>query len=170
MPYNKATFLLMYLRKLLQVNPSAVKRTYHDKLKKEWSKAWRSSKRGERAMHMDGTTPSTKFINAISNKEISCKMASHISQLRLSHTPINQFLKCIRMVDSTRCPACREEEETIEHYLLACPSHAHERWALNRQARKIRKQLSLKTLLGEQKMTTPLAKYIEVTQRFKQEW
>jgi hypothetical protein len=121
-------------------------------------------------MRMDSTTLSAKFINAISNMEISREMASCILQLRLSHTPINQFLKHIGKVDSARCPACREEEETIEHYLLACPSHAHEIWALNRQARKIRKQLSLKTLLGEQKMTTPLAKYIEVTQRFKQEW
>jgi hypothetical protein len=127
---------------------------------------WRSSGRGKRALHINKSTPSTRFINAISTKEISRKMASHISQFRLSHTPVNQFLKRIGKVDEARCPACGKEEEMIEHYLLECPSHAHERWALNRQARKLRKQLTMRTLLGEKEMVIPLAKYIEAMNRF----
>ena len=68
---------------------------------------------------------------------------------------------------STRCPACGADKETIEHYTLACPSHAYERWALSRQASKISKHLSIRTILGEQEMAVALAKYIVATQQFK---
>jgi len=67
-----------------------------------------------------------------------------------------------------RFPACGAEDETIEHYLLACPSYAHERWALTRQARKLRKQLSLETLLGDHNMVASLANYIDATRRFSE--
>ena len=70
-------------------------------------------------------------------------------------------------MDSARCPACGEDDETIQHFLLSCPSYGYERWALNQQARKLRKQLSLEMLLGDPNMIIPLANYIDATQRFK---
>jgi hypothetical protein len=64
----------------------------------------------------------------------------------LSHAPVNRYIKRIGKVNSARCPACGAEQETIEHFLLEGPSYAQERWALNRQAKKLRKQLTLETL------------------------
>ena len=81
--------------------------------------------------------------------------------------PVNHYLKKIGKVDSARCPACGEEDETVEHYLLSCPSYAHERWTLEQQAKKRSKPLTMEVLLGDKHLIKPLANYIEATQRFK---
>ena len=156
-----------YLRKLLMANPAAIKSAYHGRLKREWSEAWKNSDRGKRAVALDKSTPSKMFIRAMSNRELSREAASRITQFRLSHAPVNHYLRRIGKVDSARCPACGEDDETIQHFLLSCPSYGYERWALNQQARKLRKQLSLETLLGDLNMIIPLANYIDATQRFK---
>jgi ribonuclease HI len=158
-----------YLRKLLPINPAAVKRTRHDALKKEWTESWRKSPRGRRMGRITEETPSKKFLGTISQSELSRKAASRIAQFRIGHAPVNQYLKRIGRVDSARCPACGADEETIEHYLLLCPSYAYERWALGMQARKQGKHLTLKTILGEQSMAIPLANYTDTTYRFKNE-
>lgn len=36
----------------------------------------------------------------------------------------------MQRVDSARCLACGDDEESIEHFLLHCPSYAHERWSM----------------------------------------
>lgn len=112
-------------------------------------------------MHFERITP-----QAISKKDLSREAISRIAQFRIAHAPINQYLKRIGKVDSARCPACGTEEETVEHFLLSCPSYVHERWALEQQAKKARKQMSLGTLLGEPDMITPLANYIHATRHF----
>ena len=111
---------------------------------------------------------STQFLKAISNPKLSRDMASKIAQLRLTHIPLNSYLKRIRRVDSARCPACGADEENITHYLLNCPSYAHERWALAQHARKERKAITVKVLLGDPKFILPLAAYIQAMGRFKQ--
>ena len=156
-----------YLRKPLLTNPAAVKRAYHDALKARWAEEWKGSPRGRRTIRIDHSTPSKGFLGTISQSELSRKAASRIVQLRLAHAPVNQYLKRIGRVDSARCPACGAEEETIEHLLLACPAYAHERWALDKQAKKQRKQLTMATALGERSMAIPLANYIDATHRFK---
>lgn len=156
-----------YLRKPLPINPAAVKRAYHDTLKKEWDESWRKSTRGRRIGRIAGETPSKKFLGAISQGELSREMASRIAQFRIGHAPVNQYLKRVGRIDSARCPACGADEETIEHFLLLCPSYAYERWALGMQARKLGKQLTLKTVLGERSMAIPLANYVDATHRFK---
>jgi len=56
--------------------------------------------------------------------------------------------------------------ETIEHYLLTCPSYTHKRWALAQQVRKKHKQMTFEVILGDQDLTIPLANYIGATHRF----
>jgi len=73
----------------------------------------------------------------------------------------------MKRVDSARCPACRDEEESPEHFMLRCPSYAHERWALTQQASKLRRPLTIELLLGAQEMARTLAKYIRATNQFK---
>lgn len=160
---SEKQLILSYLRKPLLINPAAVKREHHKKLKKSWMDSWRTLPRGQRATCLDASTPSKKFLQAISKKDLSYKAVSCIAQFRLAHMPVNQYLKWIGKVDSVGCSACGTEEETMEHFLLSCPSYTHERWALEQQAKKVQKQLSLGTLLGEPDMITPLANYIHAT-------
>ena len=163
---SEKQLLPAFLRKPLTTNPAAVKRADHEKKKNAWASNWKSSARGQRTTLIDKSTPSKKFLKAISTADLSREAASRISQFRLSHAPLNKFLKRIQKVDSARCPACGADEETIEHFLLTCPSYAHERWALTQAARKKRKTINLGTLLGDQEMILPLASYIEATHRF----
>ena len=111
--------------------------------------------------------PSNKFLKAISQEDIDRNAASRIAQFRLTHTPTNQYLKRIGKVDSARCLACGDERETIEHLLLRCPVYAHERWKLEQQATKLKKPLTMETLMGTSDMVKPLANYIDATGRFK---
>jgi ribonuclease HI len=163
---SEKRLLPVFLRKPLTINPAAVKRADHEIRKNLWATKWKASERGQKTMRIDKSTPSKKFLKAISTAELSRETASRIAQFRLSHAPLNKFLKRIQKVDSARCPACGADEETIEHFLLTCPSYAHERWALTQAARKEKKALNLGTLLGDHEMILPLASYIEATHRF----
>jgi hypothetical protein len=115
---------------------------------------------------IDNTTPSTKFLKSISNPKLSRTVASTITQLWLTHFPLNRYLKRIGKVNNTRCPVCGEDEEDIKHYLLRCQAYAHERWPLIQHAAKKRKPLTLQTALGDLQLMLPLAAYIHATGRF----
>jgi len=160
------TLLLQYLRKPLLMNPSAVKRAHNDRLKVKWASIWCKLKRGCIMVKSNKTTLSNRFLKAISLTNITCSTTSLISQLRLTHIPLNSYLKRFKRVDSKQCPACGADEETIEHYLLFCLAYAHKRWALARQVKKKKKLLTIKTLLGESNLVTLLENYINATQHF----
>ena len=155
-------------RKPLPINPTAIKRAHHDALKALWRMGWKTSDRGIRDARFNEATPSRKFLKTISQSELSREDASRISQLRIAHAPVNQYLNRIGRASSARCPACGDESESVEHLLLRCPNYAHKRWELDRQAKKIRKTLTLETILGRPEMAIPLAKYIKATRRFQQ--
>jgi len=163
---SDAKLLPRYLRKPMLINPSAVKKAHNDSLAEEWRDEWRSSKRGAATLSIDKTSPSTKFLKAISNPKLSRTAASAIAQIRLTHFPLNGYLKRIGKIDNARCPACGEDEETIAHFLLRCRSYAHERWPLARHVAKKSKVMSMQTLLGDPQFTLPLAAYIHATSRF----
>jgi len=73
----------------------------------------------------------------------------------------------MKKVNSARCPACRDKEESPEHFMLHCLSYTHERWALMQQASKLCRPLTMELLLGAQEMARTLAKYIRATNRFE---
>ena len=160
------TLLPPYLRKPLLTNPSAVKRAHNDQLKFKWTTTWHKSKRGCIMLKSDNSTPSNKFLKAISLTKITCSTTSLISQLRLTHIPLNSYLKRFKRADNARCPACGADEETIGHFLLFCPAYAHERWALAQQVKKKKKLLTIKTLLEDPNLVTLLGNYINAMQCF----
>jgi ribonuclease HI len=159
--------LPVYLRKPLPINPAALKRSHGDALKKRWKADWTASPRGKEMLRIDNTTPSTKFLKTISSTNLSRSAASKIAQLRLRHIPLNGYLYRFKRTDKASCPACGADVESVAHYLLNCPMYAHERWALARQVKRLRKNMTLETLLGEPELAVPLAKYIDSTGRFK---
>jgi hypothetical protein len=95
-------------------------------------------------------------------------LASKIMQLRLTHIPLNIYLKRICKVNSSRCPVCSEDKKSIMHFLLKCPGYAHKRWTLTELARKKWKALSTQLLLGDLQFILPLATYIHTIGRFMQ--
>jgi len=99
--------------------------------------------RERKMLEIDNLTLSNKFIKLISNPDLLCNTASTIAQLRIMDMPLNSYLKHCKRTGSSRCPACGAENESISHFLLICPSYAHERWLLHRQARKKKKPLML---------------------------
>jgi len=94
------TLLLQYLRKPLLTNPSAVKRAHNDRLKVKWTSIWRKSKRGHIMVKSNKTTLSNRFLKAISLTNITRSTTSLISQLRLTHIPLNSYLKQFKRADS----------------------------------------------------------------------
>jgi len=156
-----------YLRKSLLINSAAVKRAHNDMLMSNWAKTWRGTDRGRRYTHLEESTPSKKLLKSSSQPELSRVDASRIAQFRLGHAPINQYLKRIGRVDSARCLACGEDVETAEHFLLNCKNYAHKRWALAQCASKLRKPMTMQTVLGQPELALPLAKFIKATNRFK---
>jgi len=156
-----------YLRKPLLINLAAIKRAHNDMLMSNWLRTWRASNRGQRYICLEDLTPSKKLLKSSSHPELSQVDASRIAQFRLEHAPTNQYLKRIGRVDSARCPACSEEVETVEHFLLRCENYAHERWALTQHASKLHKLMMMQMVLGHPKMAIKLTNYIKATSRFK---
>jgi hypothetical protein len=157
-----------YLRKPLSNNPAALRRDHNDQLTKDWKEEWRRSPRGKKIARIDDTTPSPIFLKTISNEKLSRKAASQIAQLRLRHFPLNDYLRKINRADSVNCPACREDNEDVAHFLLTCPSYAFERWKLTQQASKNKRSMMVEALLGEPKLAIAVAHFIESSGRFHQ--
>jgi len=156
-----------YLRKPLLINSSAVTRKRNDELNGKWKQDWHKTERGKRTRKIDSTTPLTKFLKTISNDKLSQVDASRIVQLQLQHILLNKYLHRFKRMDKANCLACGEENETIAYFLLHCTKYAFERWALMQQVKKRRKDLSIKTLLGDLELAIPLANYIESTGHFR---
>jgi hypothetical protein len=165
--HSEIKHLPAYLRKPLLISLVALKRSHGDALKKRWKTDWSTSARGKKTLRIDSSTPSSKFLKTISNTNLSRNAASKIAQLRLRHIPLNEHLHRFKTTDKANCPACGADVESVAHFLLKCPMYAHERWALARQVKRLQKNMTLETLLGEWELAAPLAKYIYSTGRFK---
>ncbi|KAH7915844.1 hypothetical protein BJ138DRAFT_994581, partial [Hygrophoropsis aurantiaca] len=117
---------------------------------------------------IDPSTPSNKFAKLVNS--LPRRHASLLFQLRSNHAPLNKHLFRIKGTadepETPLCPACKEKEETVHHYILACPSHRPARDAMNRALPWGKKNLP--SLLSDPKCTRPLMKYIAATKRFEQ--
>jgi len=156
-----------YLHHTLLTNPSAVSQQNFAVLKNNWTNTWHNSTRGAKLLKLDKTTPLKSFLKRLSNSSLSRTASSLISQLAITHIPLNAYLKRFKKVDSARCPACGADEESVEHFLLTCPGYMYERWMFKKEATKLSKTLNLETILGDLDLTIPLANFIDATHRFK---
>ena len=133
-----------------------------------WTTNWKKSPRFQRFHFKDLLTPySQKYLTYINSESISRRAASAIFQLRVGHTPLNQYLHQFKKIDSPHCPACGHPKETAEHFLLQCPKYAHERWPLLNQTRGRPPKFTM--LLSSLKYLKPLANYMDATGRFELE-
>jgi hypothetical protein len=160
---SAASSLPKILRKPLKHNKSAAKQAHKKKLKVAWRKDWNKSPRAQRTKPFDSTLPSPKFVKLISDPKISRKGASWLFQLRTGHFPLNEYLFRFKRAESTKCPACGHPSETPQHFLLDCPTYAHERWPLI--ARKGREGRKYANIIGKPANAITLINFIHATGR-----
>jgi hypothetical protein len=166
---SETELLPLYLRKMLLINPSAIKAAHNARLKKEWQDSWKESERGIALARINESAPSGRFLETISNPKLPREEASRIAQLRLKHFLLNSYLKRIWKVDNAQCLACGADDKNTKHFLLRCPSYAYKRWNLARLAIKKWKPLTIKALLGDKDFVLLLATYIQATGTFKEQ-
>ena len=133
-----------FLRKKLKTNAAVLKQDQDKQTMILWKNNWSNSPRGKHDHAIDRSSPSKKILKIISNPKLPRQESSIISQLCITHIPLNSYLFCFKHVDNPRCPACGEEQKTIEYFLLHCPAYAHERWVLKKA---MKGELELKMLL-----------------------
>ena len=105
-----AKTLSLYLRKLLLTNPTAAKRKFINDLTNKWKIDWSQSARGKKIKKINKTTPSVKFLMAISKDKLSREAASRIVQFQLGHISLNSYLYRFKRADKANCLPCSKME------------------------------------------------------------
>ena len=109
------------LRKRLPHSKLAIIQAHGAQLKKRVQEVWQASPHFNWMKKTDPKSPSTKYINLVT--PLPRKLASVLSQLRMGHTPLAKHLHHIGKADSPTCPACQQDNETIQHLMLYCQAH-----------------------------------------------
>ncbi|KAG2156408.1 hypothetical protein DEU56DRAFT_695682, partial [Suillus clintonianus] len=93
------------------------------------------------------------------------RLTSLLISLRTHHIPLNKHLHRLTKADSPHCPHCPQAEETIHHYLFACPQYQRERHILS--CALGRKSTSLPHLLATPEAIPHLVCFVNATRRLK---
>ena len=105
--------------------------------------------------------PTKKHMEAL--EDLIRKGGSVWSQLKTGHVGLNKHLSRIIVMDSARCPKCKDFDETVEHFLLHCAAYRQQRKDLKK---KVKGHLrNLRRLLGNHKNTKLVVKYVFATGR-----
>ncbi|KAJ7212843.1 hypothetical protein C8J57DRAFT_1538968 [Mycena rebaudengoi] len=99
---------------------------------------------------------------------LSRRTISSISQLRTDFSFLNACRAKSGFITSPACDACGAPYETRAHFLLACPAWDAHRPPLYRASMEAGSfgNLHLPTILNDQILFKPVAKFIEATGRF----
>ena len=84
--------------------------------------------------------------------------------MRTGHCGVNYYLWRFKKVESAECEMCGYEKETVEHFLVECPSFWKERYELKKKIGTGR--MSLAILLGDKEAVRATMEYISMTGRF----
>lgn len=110
------------LRKMLPLSSSRARQNFKDELDRRPGVRWRTSGRGVRMAEVDGAMPSKKYGALIST--LPRRHANLLVQFRTNHVPLQAYLARIGKAPSATCPTCGDAPETVQHYLLACPTYS----------------------------------------------
>jgi len=119
---NKLPVALSAKEQLPRSIPAA-KHEFNKELKLTEMELWKSSPRYNRLSRIDPLFKPNRFMKLTSS--LPRRNASLFMQLRTGHIPLNQYLHTIGKSNTVRCPSCQTQTETVEHYLMRCPTHAH---------------------------------------------
>ncbi|KAJ3711775.1 hypothetical protein C8R42DRAFT_537800, partial [Lentinula raphanica] len=88
-----------------------------------------------------------------------------LTQMRTAHIPLQKHLHRIGKADSPICPCCRDEVETVRHFLMECP--AHRRACDKLQWEVSNRHWGLGPLLSSKKALPALFRYINTMGRLR---
>ena len=120
--------------------------------------------RYERVTRFNLKAPSSNFRKLA--MKLMRQQASILVQLHTSHVPMQAYLHCFKLVNSPICPSCRNEPETVTHYLMYCKNHANHRRQLKHSLGRDQ-SLGLE-ILGDRKRMKDLMHFINKTGRFRE--
>ena len=141
---------------------SAHIQTYNDIIKTAAQREWEKSPRFNRMKKTDPTAPSNKFI--ILTSKLPRKLTTILTQLRTGHAPLAKHLHRIKKADSPMCPACLQDTESIQHFMLHCPAHRDARLILRNETGG--RDLKIDKLFTNSKTLRALFRYVADTGRF----
>jgi len=133
------------------------------KLKRKARKEWEKSPRYEKMNKFDQSMPSKKFLALV--KPLRRKQASILYQLRTGHAPLAKHLHRFKKAESPQCPCCRQEVETVHHYLIRCPAHRSARNTMIRNAGI--DATNMDKLLSEKSLLPHLFQFISTSGRLR---
>ena len=148
-------------------------------LKKEQYKEYERSlweshrlKRGradERSAHYSSIQPDLSLTRPAEYSKVKRKTVAEWHGLRLGTLPLNKFLNSIRRHPDGQCD-CKTEEETVEHFLMRCPTHKKEREVLMSELKKsyatqVQPDLS-KVLSADSRSFKAVSTFLEAVTRF----
>jgi ribonuclease HI len=151
------------LRKPLPRSKSAATQAHNEKLKRVAQKAWTKSPRYEHMKDFEPTAPSKKYLTLVT--PLPRKAASILTQLRTGHAPLAKHLHRIGKADSPICPTCRQNDESVQHYILHCTTHHQARQKLRHDTGG--RDIKIKELLSRPKTMRALFQFVATTQRFQ---
>jgi ribonuclease HI len=119
---SRKALLPPLLHQPLLHSKSALKQDFASSLKREARDYLKESPRYERITQIDNTIASPgKYLWLTSS--LPRNQSSLLFQLRTGHAPLNKHLYRIKRADSLMCPKCKDQEETVMHFLLKCPAY-----------------------------------------------
>ena len=163
---NRGVHNHTFMKKLTKFLDSSakVRQNHHDELKTRIRERWETSPRFEKLNRLDPKLPSKDFPQLVS--KLPRRHASLLFQLRSGHAPLNAHLFKIGVADTPYCPTCKQEHETIFHFIRACPTYRTQRERL--QARFKGRDPPLRFLLTNAEALRPLFEYIHDTKRLQE--
>ena len=108
---------------------SAIKQAFFGKLKCKAQTSCQKTPCHAKLNKTNPTSPSNAYIKLISG--LPRCLASMLTQLQTRHAPLAKFLHHISRSNSSTCPACLQEPETVWHLILHCPAHQNARHCRN---------------------------------------
>jgi ribonuclease HI len=150
-------------KKPLPASISALRQRYNEKLIMRWKERWNSSPRKTRTERYEKKMPTCKFLEKTNS--LTRRQTSLLVQLRTGHLPLNQYLYRINRSDTPLCPTCKQERESVTHFLLDCPTYKRERYLMRLAVGPNSRNFQF--LLGEKKGMEETLQFIGRTGRLK---
>jgi hypothetical protein len=94
---------------------------------------------------------------------LSRKQTANLARLRTGHCGLNDFLHRRTIVDNPGCPTCGHPNETVQHYLLHCPTYKGPRMALAAVIGS--RNMRVAKLLGDRRFVKHTLDFVEETGR-----
>ena len=104
---------------------SATKQALKAKTRRDYEKEFQRSARYDKAIKYDVKAPSPSFRKM--SAKLTRRQASILIQLRTGHVPLQAYLHCFKLSDTSECPTCRNEPETVTHFLKYCRTYEQQR-------------------------------------------